>query len=73
MRGSRREIRRIVARWTGLYQYTIDQVLEEMIDELRQRRLRLRRSPEETKLELVSLLTVHTMNYISDEKHAIPR
>ena len=34
-------MRRLVASWTGIYQYTIDQVLEDMIARCRELRLRL--------------------------------
>ena len=37
----RKEVRRKVAAWTGEYQYTIDQVLEDMIQRCRQLHLRL--------------------------------
>src|SRR3954468_7138045 len=37
----RRSVRQLVSSWTGIYQYTIDQVLEEMIERSRQLKLRL--------------------------------
>jgi hypothetical protein len=60
----RKEVRRSVARRTGLYQYTIDQVLEEMIQRSRQLDLRLCMPEEEAKFEFAILLTVHTMDYL---------
>src|SRR6185295_9472117 len=39
----RREVRRMVASWTGEYQYTIDQVLENMVKRSNQLNLRLAR------------------------------
>ena len=37
----RKEVRRTVARWTGEYQYTIDQVLDDIISRCRELKLRL--------------------------------
>ena len=42
----RRDVRRMVAEWTGEYQYTIDQVIEDMIKRANELNLRLR-EPEE--------------------------
>src|SRR5688572_5587452 len=67
----RREARRRVARWTGSYQYTIDQVLGDMIRRCRELRLRLSRPPDETRLEFLVLLTVQTMNYLASGRHRV--
>jgi hypothetical protein len=67
----RGELRRAVARWTGEYQYTIDQVISEMINRCRQLRLRLIFSEAETKQELLILLTVQTMNYLHGGNHRV--
>ncbi len=37
----RRHVRKIVADWTGIYQYTIDKVLEDIIVRCRELKLRL--------------------------------
>ena len=66
---ARRDVRRRTSRWTGVYQYTIDQVLQDIIDRCRELNLRLTRSEEETKLEFTSLLTVQTMNYLHSGRH----
>src|ERR1041384_360201 len=60
----RRQLRRVVASWTGIYQYTIDQVLEDMIERCRELKLRLAVSEEQAKQEFTVLLTVQTMNYL---------
>lgn len=60
----RKEARRLVAQQTGVYQYTIDQVLEQMIERCRKLKLRLAESEEKTNLDFTVLLTVHTMNYL---------
>ena len=40
-----RTVRGIVAEWTGTHAYTIDQVLQDMIDRCRELKLRLATSP----------------------------
>ena len=67
----RRDVRRLVAGWTGTYQYTIDQVLEDMITRCRQLDLRLRMSEERSKLDFTVLLTVQTMNYLHGGRHRV--
>ena len=67
----RREVRRKVAGWTGEYQYTIDQVLEDMIGRCRELGLRLPIDEEQAKLDFTILLTVHTMNYLRSGRHKV--
>jgi putative zinc-binding metallo-peptidase len=67
----RREVRRKVASWTGEYQYTIDQVLEDMIQRCRELHLRLSLPEEQAKLDFTILLTVHTMNYLRSGRHKV--
>jgi hypothetical protein len=67
----RKEVRRKVAAWTGEYQYTIDQVLEDMIQRCRQLHLRLPFAEEQAKLDFTILLTVHTMNYLRSGRHKV--
>jgi hypothetical protein len=67
----RREVRRKVASWTGEYQYTIDQVLEDMIHRCRELHLRLLIPEEQAKLDFTILLTVHTMNYLRSGRHKV--
>jgi hypothetical protein len=67
----RREVRRKVASWTGEYQYTIDQVLEDMTERCRELRLRLPMDEEQAKLDFTILLTVHTMNYLRSGRHKV--
>jgi Putative zinc-binding metallo-peptidase len=67
----RREVRRKVAEWTGAYQYTIDQVLEGMIQRCRERNLRLVVSEEQAKLDFTLLLTVQTMNAMHSGRHRV--
>ena len=67
----RREIRLLVAHWTNAYQYTIDQVLADMIVRCRELGLRLAMSPEQAKREFAVLLTVQTMNYLHSGRHRV--
>jgi putative zinc-binding metallo-peptidase len=65
------ELRRMVARWTGEYQYTIDQVLDDIIKRCRELRLRLTRSRQQTTLESIVMVTVQTMNYLHGGHHRV--
>jgi len=67
----RREVRRKVAGWTGEYQYTIDQVLEDMIRRARELDLRVPVPEEQAKLDFTILLTVHTMNFLRSGRHRV--
>ena len=71
LRRIRPEIRSLVARWTGQYQYTIDQVLRELISRSRELKLRVDGVSEQTKLEASVFLTVQTMNYLHSGRHRI--
>jgi hypothetical protein len=65
----RREVRRLVARWTGVFQYTVDQVLGEMTRRARELNLLVGSNPEEAKLNFLLLLAVHTMNYLHSGRY----
>jgi hypothetical protein len=67
----RRDVRRVVRRWTGVYQYTINQVLADMIERCRELNLRLVGPPEQTRVDFIILLTVHTMNYLHSGRHQL--
>jgi hypothetical protein len=67
----RPQVRRMVATWTGAYQYTIDQVLGEIIQRCRELNLRLTVSEEQTTLQFAVLLTVQTMNYLHSGQHRV--
>ena len=72
LRGIRGEIRETVAEWTGTHSYTIDQVLQEMIERCRELRMRLKLSPRRAKTQAILLLTVHTMNCLHASRQEIP-
>ena len=67
----RRHTRRIVADWTGSYQYTIDQVLEDMIARSRELKLRLAVPEEQARQGFTVLLTVQTMNHLHSGGHRV--
>jgi hypothetical protein len=67
----RRDVRRIVGEWTGSYQYTIDQVIEDMITRARELHLRLKYPMDRTKLDFTILVTVQTMNYLHSGRHRV--
>ena len=67
----RRPVRRAVAQWTGIYQYTIDQVLEEMIARCQQLKLRLALPEDQARQEFTVLLTVQVMNYLHSGSHRL--
>ena len=69
----RKAVRRDVARWTGEYQYVIDQVLHDIIARCRELKLRLVRSEEQTKSDFTILLTVQTMNYLHSGRHRVTK
>lgn len=62
LRRHRREIRQSVSRWTGEYQFILDQVLAEMIARCRHLELRARGPERRLKLDFAILLTVRTMH-----------
>ncbi len=68
---ARRHTRRIVSSWTGIYQYTIDQVLEDMIARSRELKLRLAVPEEQARQDLTVLLTVQTMNHLQSGGHRL--
>ena len=68
---NRRTVRRVVAGWTGIYQYTIDQVLEDMIARCRELKLRVAGPEDQVRQEFTVLLTVQTMNYLHSGGHRL--
>lgn len=67
----RRDVRRRIASWSGIHQYTIDQVLEDIIQRCRQLKLRLARPDDQTRLDFTVLLTVQVMNYLHSGRHRV--
>lgn len=69
LRRHRREIRRMVSRWTGESQFTLDQVLDEMIDRTRELDLRVAGDPSDILSSFTVLLTARTMRYHYSPHH----
>jgi hypothetical protein len=63
LRRNRSEIRRLVATWTGEYQFTLEQVLNDMIGRSRELKLRAAGHERSLKMEFAVLLTVKTMDF----------
>jgi hypothetical protein len=68
----RRPVRRRVQRWTGEYQYLIDQVLADMIARCRELDLRVAVPEAEAELEFTALLTAQAMARLHRGRHRVP-
>lgn len=62
LRAIRKDLRERVAVWTGAHVYTVDQVIQELINRCRERKLRVTMPAALGRQEAVMLVTVHTMN-----------
>jgi len=71
IRRTRREVRTLVARWTGEYQYTIDQVITEIAKRCRELNLRLASSPEHAKRDFTIFVAVQAMHYLHSGRHRV--
>ena len=69
VRRIRKEARTTVASFTDSYQYTIDRLLERIIERCRELNLRLIDSAEATRADFLVFLTVQTMNYLHSGRH----
>ncbi len=65
------ELRRTVARWTGEYSYTIDQVVQEMIERCRELNLRLGSPIEEAKRDAMILVAVRTTSFLHEGRYRV--
>lgn len=73
LREMRRPVRKVVARWTGVYQYTIDQLYDEIVKRCRERSLRLKVPDEQARLDITIAVAVHTMKYVHSERNRFIR
>jgi hypothetical protein len=71
VRKIRREVRSTVASFTDSYQYTIDQLIERIMDRCKELNLRLAESEASTKSDFMVFLTVQTMNYLHSGRHRV--
>jgi hypothetical protein len=71
VRRVRKQVRSTVATFTDSYQYTIDQLLQTIIDRCRELNLRLTDTEEATTIDFMVFLTVQTMNYLHSGRHRV--
>jgi hypothetical protein len=64
LRSARAELRRKIAALTGEHQYTVDLVLDDMIERASELKLRLTRSAEQTMLDFGIVLTGQLMRFV---------
>lgn len=69
LRRCRPQLRRIVSDMSGAHEYTVDQVLQEMIMRCRQLRLHRQLGQRKTEEEAAALLALHTRNYLENGQH----
>lgn len=69
----RKQVRSRVARWTGVYAYTIDQILGEIVKRCGDLRLRLVVPEEQARLDFIIAMTVQTMKYVHSGRHRYVR
>ena len=62
VRHNRARIRRLVSKWTGEYQLTLDTVLDEMIERCRELKLRAVGSERQLRLDFTVLITAKTVH-----------
>jgi hypothetical protein len=65
LRRHRRGIRRVVSKWTGEYQFTLDAVLGDMIGRCRVLKLRIVGQEQQLLTDFMVLLTARTMEFIA--------
>ena len=71
LRQHRVEFRRYLADWTGQYQYTVDEILSEIIRRCEELDLRLDRPPAQVRRDALVMLTVQVMNYLHNGHHQV--
>ncbi len=68
---NRAELRHLVSRWSGEYQFTVDQVLNDMIGRCRELKLRAVSPERKLRLDFSVLLTVKTMQLLYNRRNWI--
>ena len=61
----------MVSHWTGLYPYTVDQVLRDMIGRAKELGLRMDRPERQARADTIVMLTVAVMNYVHGGRHRL--
>ena len=68
LRRNRTEIRRMVAKWTGEYEFALDVVLGQMLRRSRELRLRAVGGDRQLRMDFAVLLTMQTMHTLYSER-----
>ena len=63
LRRNRSDIRKLVSRWTGEYEYTLEQVLQDMIGRAGELKLRAMGPETRLRIEFAILLTANTLHF----------
>jgi hypothetical protein len=71
IRRIRKEVRARIALWTGEYQYTINQVIDEIDKRCRELNLRLAVPEEQARLDFTVFIAVQTMHYLHSGQHRV--
>lgn len=67
----RTEIRRTVSRWTGEYEFTLDQLLRDMIGRCRELKLRVAGAQRQVLLDFAGMLAVRTVHFLYSRRVSI--
>jgi len=70
-RSVRREVCQVVADGTGIHQYAIDHVFQNMMERCKELKLRVTLPETQAKQQLMIMLTVQTMNIVHSGYHHI--
>lgn len=73
LRRERAEIRKLVARWTGEYQYAVDRVLAEIIERTEELGLVVASGAAHVKRDAMLLVATQTLKYLNRGHHHFPR
>jgi len=73
LRKERPEIRKLVSRWTGEYQYAVDRVLSEIIQRAQELGLVVKSGASHVKRDAMLLLAAQTHKYLNRGHHHFPR
>jgi hypothetical protein len=67
-----KDIRALVARWTGESEFTIDQLLHDMIGRSRVLKLRVPGTEERVLLDFAGMLAVRSVHFLYRRRESIP-
>ena len=73
LRNERSEIRKLVSRWTGEYQYAVDRVLSEIIERAEELDLVVSSGAAHVKRDAMLLVAAQTLKYLNRGHHHFPR